>query len=470
VSVDRALIDIERACGDGSVLTDPDVLESYGRDTSEVAPQRPVAAVRASTAEHVSAVMRAASEHAVAVTPRGAGTGRVGAATPTPGGLVLVSDRMRSIERIDERDLVATTQPGVVLGDLHRRAEEQGVFFPPDPNSLDECTIGGNVATNAGGPRALKYGTMRNWVLGLQVVTGDGTILELGKQTPKGVTGYDLTALVVGSEGTLAVTTRATLKLLPAPEKVVTMLVFLPDHESVERAVGAAYARRIVPRCVEFLDSIALELVRPDAGIPIPENAQSMLLVELDGDEQTVDRQLEICGEAMLQAGAEDVLVAKNTAERQRLWGARKELSYTMRRQATNKLSEDVCVPRTRIAALLDRCARLSEQTGITMPTYGHAGDGNLHVNFLWDRPDERPQVEHAIRSVFEAVLEMGGTLSGEHGIGLLKVPYLHMEQPAELISLQEQIKGLFDPKGILNPDKCFPEGARRFHGAHGAC
>jgi glycolate oxidase len=343
--------------------------------------------------------------------------------------------------------------------------EAEGLFYPPDPNSLGTCTLGGNIATNAGGPRAHKYGTTRNWVLGVEAVTGAGSVLQLGKQTMKGVTGYDLTSLVVGSEGTLAVVTRAALKLMPRPETVATMMIFLPDHPSVSRAISSIYGTGIVPSCLEFLDRIALDIVRPQAGLPIPEGAQAMLLVEVDGDADSVTRHMERSGAAVTEAGALEVLVAQNRNERERLWSARRELSYSMRRQAAHKLSEDVVVPRSRIADLLDECARLGDTHGITIPTYGHAGDGNLHCNFLWDRPDQKPEVDRAIEGLFRAVVAMGGTLTGEHGLGLLKAPHLELEQSAPLIELQQQIKRVFDPNDILNPDKCFPEPYRRHHG-----
>ena len=293
-------------------------------------------------------------------------------------------------------------------------------------------------------------------------IAAGGEVLRLGHGTPKGVTGYDVTSLVVGSEGTLAIVTGAMLRLVPPPESVVTALVFLPDLDAVGRAIGAVLEKRIVPRCVELLDSIALEIVRPQAGLPIPEGAGAMLLVELDGPEAVIETQLEVAGNTMMEAGAMEVLVAQDGTERERLWGARRELSYSLRRQAKNKLAEDVVVPRTRISALLDHCRRLSEELEITMPTYGHAGDGNLHVNFLWNEPDERPRVDRAIRSLFEHVIELGGTLSGEHGIGLLKKPYLPLEHPPPLIALQKNLKSLFDPHHILNPTKIFP--------THGPC
>jgi glycolate oxidase len=467
VGLDQALSAIDRACGSGSVITDPDLLEAHSHDQSEVPWQAPAAVVRPRSAEQVASILRSASSHGVPVVPRGGGTGRVGGAVPVPGAIVLASDGMAGLVEIARDDLIAVVEPGMVLGDLHRAVEAEGLFYGPDTNSLDSCMLGGNIGTNAGGPRTLKYGPTRDWVLGLQAVTMDGTVLELGKRTSKGVTGYDLTSLLVGSEGTLAVVTRATVKLVPAPESVVTLLVFVPDVVAAGHVVGAAFSEGILPRCVELLDPFALDIVRPQAGVAVPEGAQAMLLVELDGPEPLLETQLERCGEAMMAAGAVEVLVAKDSTERDRLWAARRELSHSLRRTANHKLSEDVVVPRTRIPDLLSRCARLAERSGIRMPTYGHAGDGNLHVNFLWDDPAQRFAVDRAIHALFERVVELGGTLTGEHGIGVLKAPYLPLEQSAPLIALQERIKDQFDPQGLLNPGKIFPAHTRRhFHGA----
>ena len=464
MSLDAALLEIDRACREGAVIRDRDLLESFGGDESEVTPVTPDAAVRATSTREVAAVLAACSKHGVPVTPRAGGTGRVGGAVPLRGGIVLAFDRMDEILGIEDRDLKVTVQPGVVLGDLHRAVEERGLFYPPDPNSWESCRIGGNLACNAGGPRAFKYGVTRSWVLGLEAVTADGSVVKVGKPTAKGVTGYDLAGLIVGSEGTLAVVTEATLRLTPKPESVATMLVFLPDEAAMEGVITAALGRRIVPRCLEMLDSLALEIVRPQAGLDVPEGAKAMLLVELDGEADALPKQVEDCGMAMLEAGAVDVLVAKNEAERERLWAARRELSYAMRRQAEHKLSEDVVVPRTRLGELVQRCRALSDEHRVRMPSYGHAGDGNLHVNFLWNDPDERPRIEAAIEGLFRSVVAMGGTLSGEHGIGVLKAPYLPLEQSDALIALQKQIKEVFDPRGVLNPGKIFP--AQRPHRA----
>ena len=462
MSLDLALVEIDRACRSGAVIRDPDVLRSYSGDASEVPPVTPDAVVRATTTAEVSAVLKACSKHKVPVTPRAGGTGRVGGAVPLQGGIVLACEKMAAIKAIETDDLRAIVEPGVVLGDLHSAVEAQALFYPPDPNSWTSCQLGGNLGCNAGGPRAFKYGVTRSWVLGMEVVTAEGTVIRVGKPTAKGVTGYDLAGLVIGSEGTLGVVTEATLRLMPKPQAVATLLVFLSDESKMEAVVTAAIGRRLVPRCLEMMDRLALEIVRPQAGLAVPGDARALLLVELDGERDALDAQVEQCGMAMLDAGALDVLVAKNEAERERLWAARRELSHAMRRQANFKLSEDVVVPRTRLASLVQRCRELQERHRIRMPSYGHAGDGNLHVNFLWDDDDERIRVDAAIHDLFVAVIDMGGTLSGEHGIGVLKAPYLPLEQSEALIELQRRIKNVFDPRGILNPGKIFPPRTHR--------
>jgi glycolate oxidase len=426
----------------------------------------PEAVVRVHSARDVHEAMRVCAEHEVAVTPRAGGTGRTGGAVPLAGGVVLAFEQMNQIKGIEVRDMIAVVEPGVILADLHAAVEAQGLFYPPDPNSLASCAIGGNVAENAGGPRALRYGCTRDYVLGLNVVTADGTALNLGKRTVKGVTGYDLTSLMVGSEGTLSVTTEITLKLLPKPQAVATLLAPLPSLQHAAHAVTAVLGQGILPRCMELMDEITLEMVRPDAGLPISERARALLLIELDGDESALDAQLERAGNALEQVGAIDVLVARHSGDRERLWAARRELSRALRRRAKHKLAEDVVVPRSQIPSLIERCRALSERYGVVMPCYGHAGDGNIHVNFLWDDPSDEPKVHQAIEGLFKEVIALGGTLSGEHGIGVLKAPYLPLEQSPALIAVQERVKAVFDPKGLLNPGKIFPAHLQRFHGA----
>lgn len=461
---ERALLEVAAHLPSDAVRTDPDVCASHARDESEAVPAMPSAVLRARTTAEVSAVLGAAHRHGVPVTPRAGGTGRTGGATTViHGGWVLALDRFDRVLDVDPLDAVAVVEPGAITGVVHERLEREGLFLGPDPNSLGSCTIGGNVATNAGGPRAVKYGVTRDWVRGLEVVLADGTVLELGGRTHKMATGYDLKSLVVGSEGTLAVVTRATLRVIPRPDAVRTAVAFFDHEERIAPALRACSEARLSPRCLELLDSHTLEVLREDGTTPVPSNARALLLVELDGDELAVDRDLERLGGALDTAGAIDVLVAKHTSDRERLWSVRRDMSRALRRRAKHKLSEDVVVPRSRLSALLARCRVIGERHAIRMPAYGHAGDGNLHVNFLWDTPEERPRVDAAIEELFRAVIELGGTLSGEHGIGVLKAPYLPLEQPAPLIELQRRIKAQLDPRGILNPGKIFSQ-------THGAC
>ena len=465
-SVDSALIEIERAVGSGSVIRDPSMLESYAQDESEVEPCMPEAVVRASTTADVSAVMKAAYANEVPVIPRGGGTGRVGGAVPVPGSIVLAFEKMNAVEGINKQELTTRVQPGLITGELKRITEEEGLYYPPDPNSWDSCAIGGNIAANAGGPRAFKYGVTREYVMGMDVVLADGTVLKLGRETKKGVTGYDLTALMVGSEGTLGIVTEATLRLIPKPESTVTALACFSSLDEVAPVVSSLMAQGQLPACIELLDEEAIRIVRPEAGLTIPDETKAMLLIELDGEEAKLEGDLERTGNILFDLDALEVLVAQHSGERERLWASRRELSHSLKRQAANKLSEDVVVPRTKMAELLGHCAQLAEQHQLVVPTYGHAGDGNLHVNFLWDDPDEKVRVDAAIKSLVQRVIELRGTLSGEHGIGVLKAPYLSMEQSPALIALQQKIKDVFDPKHILNPGKIFPADAKRFHGA----
>jgi glycolate oxidase len=451
------MIEIERCLGPLQVSTDVDTRTLYARDESEAPARTPDAVVYASCAKDVVEVMRVANRRRVPVTPRGAGTGRVGGSVPVAGGIVLSLERMKRIKNIDGGDLVAVVEPGVVTGELHQQVEAQGLFYPPDPNSLATCQIGGNIAENAGGPRAFRYGVTRDYVLGLEVVTAEGTLLKLGKRTFKGVSGYDLTSLIVGSEGTLAIVTEATLKLIPKPEAVATLLAFLPDVRATQKAVSAIFASGLMPRCIELLDQEALAIARENAATPIDDGvAKAMLLIEVDGDAYALPKHVERCANVMLQAGALRVVTASDPQERERLWETRREMSRALRKTARFKLSEDVVVPLSRIADLIDTCQLIAREHGIRVVSHGHAGDGNLHVNLLWDRDEQHGAAERAVRRLFEAVIAMGGCLTGEHGIGVLKAPYLGLEQSEELIALQKRIKSLFDPYAILNPGKIF--------------
>jgi glycolate dehydrogenase FAD-linked subunit len=461
-TADRLRAALARALGDSKVVVGEDACGAYAGDESDQEPVLPDAVVLASSADDIATTLRIAGELEVPVTPRAAGSGKSGGAVPVSGGIALSTLGMNSIKEIDRHELVAVVEPGVVLGDLFAAVEAEGLFYPPDPNSFGYCALGGNIAENAGGPRAFKYGVTRDYVLGLDVITATGTRLVTGRRTKKGVTGYDVTALLVGSEGTLAITLAATLRLLQKPEKVVTLLVLCDGVDGSARIVAAIVAAGLVPRCLELIDEACLEAMRSE-GAAIDHRAGALLIVEVDGDEQACERAMERVGTCAMEAGAVDVLVAQDEAQRQRLWSVRRELSNLLRRSARFKISEDVVVPRSRLPELVSEVKRISEATGVRMLSYGHAGDGNLHVNLLWDDAAAAPRVSQALDALFRATLAMRGTLSGEHGIGTSKAEHLPLEQSAELIALQRDIKKLFDPKGILNPGKIFP---RRGHGA----
>jgi glycolate oxidase len=453
-SIDRAKIELERRLGPSKVLTGEDACGAYANDDSDVEGRRADVVVIAASAEDVAATLAIAEACEVPVTPRAGGTGRTGGAVPVAGGIVLATHAIARIKEIDRANLVAVVEPGVVTGVLHAEVEREGLFYAPDPNSLDSCMIGGNLGENAGGPRALKYGVTSDWVLGLEACLVGGRVLRTGKRTVKGVTGYDVTALLVGSEGTLAVFTEATLRLMPKPPGIATALALFVDVRAAAAAVGAIVAAGVIPRCLEMLDAATLAAVR-GAGVAVDERAQGMLLIEVDGE--SAESALLRVGEVVsASAGLVDIVVAQDGTQRDRLWAARRMLSKATRKLARHKLSEDVVVPRTKIVDLLERTDEIGEATRVRHLTYGHAGDGNLHVNFLWDHDEERPAVDRAIEMLMRATVKLGGTLTGEHGIGVSKAPFLAFEQSEELIGIQKQIKDVFDPKGLLNPGKIF--------------
>lgn len=459
--VDKAHILLDRKLGPSKVLHLPESCERFSRDESEAEGRVPDLVVLAETLDDIRDTLTVSVEARVPLTARGAGTGRTGGAVPVAGGIVLDTTRMNQIKEIDRGDLVAVVAPGVILKDLHAAAEREGLFYPPDPNSWETCMLGGNIAENAGGPRAFKYGVTRDYVLGLETTLMGGTTLRTGRRTVKGVAGYDMTALFVGSEGTLGVFSEITLKLIPKPETVFTLMGLFGAARDATVAVEAMIRRGVVPRCLELTDSGSLDAMRAQ-GVGIDASARAMLLIDLDGDMTTCERDMERVGEACDEAKAIEVLVAQDASQRDRLWAARRELSHAIRNMAKNKLAEDVVVPRSRITDLMDAVERSGQEYGVRTLAYGHAGDGNLHVNFLWDDDEDVPKVHKAIEAMMRHVIEMRGTISGEHGIGVLKIPFLPWEQSAELIAVQKGIKDQLDPLGLLNPGKIFAPGGHK--------
>jgi glycolate oxidase len=441
------------------VLADPEKLEAYGRDESDLGAFPPDAAVLVESAEEVRTIFAIASRHRVPVVPVAARSGKSGGVLAVRGGIAVSVERMNRILEISPEDLVARVEPGVVTGVLQAEVERHGLFYPPDPNSLDTCTIGGNVAENAGGPRALKYGVTREYVLGLTAVIPTGEVLKLGRRSIKGVAGYDLTALMVGSEGTLGIVTEVTLKLLPRPRHVATALVAFASVEAAARAVSRVLAAGVLPRCLELLDDVALAAAAKTSPFRFPPDAGAALLVEADGnDEEQVFAEIVRVAETVRGDASGEVIVAQNEAQRRDVWETRKYLSVNLKALHPLKLSEDVAVPRSRIPEMVARAKEIGRAHGLAVATYGHAGDGNLHCNVLFDRAEERPEVDLAVAAILRAAVDLGGTITGEHGVGLAKRDFLEYEQGREVVEVERRVKALFDPLGLLNPGKIFPE------------
>jgi glycolate oxidase len=452
-----------RELGAGKVLRrGDDRLVDYGKDESDLGSFPPECVVLAESAAEVATVLRLAQERKIPVTPRGAGSGLTGGALPVRGGVVLSTERMRRILEIDGDDLVAVVEPGVILGELQAAVEAQDMFYPPDPASLAMCSLGGNVASNAGGPRAFKYGVTREYVLGLEVVLMGGEVLRCGRRTSKGVTGYDVVGGFVGSEGTFGVTTEITLKLLPRPPAVATMLAVFATMADAGRAIADLLHRGFRPRTLEVMDKTSIDHVRKKASYAFPRDAGAIALVELDGPAEGLEAVLLGAGEICEARGATDVLIARDERDRRRLWESRRMCSPSLRDAHRHKIAEDICVPRGALVEMLARVDRIGERFDVPIATFGHAGDGNLHVNLLCDEDRTLPrvaqQLDGAVEALFADTLALRGTLSGEHGIGLTKKAYVHLEQSEALMEWQRKWKRLWDPDDLLNPGKIFPD------------
>jgi len=411
------------------------------------------------TAE-ISAILTLANAEGFFVVPRGSGSGMSGGAVPVQGGLILVMNRMNRILAIDRENLVATAEPGVITSVFHAAVEKEGLFYPPDPSSSDFSTLGGNLAECAGGPRAVKYGVTRDYVLGLEVVLPTGDRIKTGVQTTKGVVGYDLTRLLVGSEGTLGIITRVTLKLLPLPASVGTMTAIFPLPETAVETVTEIIRRGIIPRTLEFMDNASIRCVENYLKMGLPGEAGALLLIEADGNSEETAKTLDQIQSLCRAHGASAVYTAGTPEEAGALWKARKAISPALFQYAPHKINEDIVVPRSRIPQIIRRIEMLREKTGLFMASFGHAGDGNIHFNIMLDKSDpgalEKARI--AVAALFDYTLELGGTISGEHGIGITKAPYLSKEIGSGALFLMKRIKKAFDPNGILNPGKIFPE------------
>lgn len=436
------------------LLDSPQALLCYSYDATFHS-SRPEAVLLPQSAEAVSAIVQVAAAHGIPITPRGAGTGLSGGSLPR-GGIALSLTRMNRICEIDTRNQQAVVEPGVVTGQLQQRVEAIGLFYPPDPASARVCTIGGNIAENAGGPRCFKYGVTGDYVLGLEVVLADGRILQTGGRTVKNVTGYDLTRLMVGSEGTLGIVTRATLRLLPKPEAVQTMMAVFPSLEGAAETTAAIVAAGVTPATLEIMDQLTLRVVENYLKAGLPVEAEAVLLIEVDGFAEAVARQSAIVARLCREMGASEVRLAVTEADREQLWTARRSISTAITQVKPTRIGEDVTVPVSRIPEMIRQVHYLQRRYGLTMAIYGHAGDGNLHPNIVTDLrdADEMAKVEQVLEEIARFALGLGGTLSGEHGIGTLKAPYLEMAVGPVGLDVMRRVKQALDPGNILNPGK----------------
>ena len=414
--------------------------------------------VKPANAEEISKIVVLANEYSIPIIPRGAGSGFVGGALPLYGGIVLVLNRMSDILYIDEDNLTVEVGPGVVTQKLQQEVEKKGLFYPPDPASLKFSSIGGNVAVNSGGPRAIKYGVTKDYVLGLEAVLPTGEIIHTGVKTVKGVVGYDLTRLLIGCEGTLGIITKILLKLLPKPKTVRTISVIFPEVDDATRAVSEIIHSKIIPATLEFMDNSAIRCVEDYLQMGLPVEAGAMLLIEVDGDHDVVDKELNRIESLCKNYNSQQIIIAANDKEQEKLWAARRAVSPALGRLKPTKINEDIVVPRNKIPHIIKRIKGIADDFNLTIINFGHAGDGNIHVNVMTDKrnKDEYERAKRAVKEIFSAVLDLNGTLSGEHGVGLTKSPYIGMEIEPVVLQKMKEIKKIFDPNNIMNPGKIF--------------
>ena len=457
--LDKSIIEkLQQISGNDQVLTAKADLICYSYDATQKQ-YLPDVVVHPASVDEISQVMKLACEHKIPVFPRGAGTGFTGGSVPVSGGIVLGLTRLDKILEVDEENLVATIEPGVVTADFQKTVEKVGLFYPPDPASLKVSTMGGNVAECAGGPRCVKYGVTKDYIIGLEIVTPTGDIIKTGGSTMKGVVGYDLTKLICGSEGTLAVITKIVVKLLPKPEAKKTMLVLFDSIDGAAQAVSAIIRGKIIPTTLEFLDARTLDCVREATDLDVPDEARAVLLIEVDGDLEFLDGQVGKISAIVEPLGTVEIRVAETVAESEALWEIRRSISASLRRVNPNKYNEDICVPRSKVPDMIRKIDQIADKYQIPIVNFGHAGDGNIHVNIMVDSKvsGDDEKAEHAITEVFKGALALGGTMSGEHGVGIMKAPFLELELADTNIDYMKTIKRALDPHNILNPGKIFP-------------
>lgn len=445
------------------ILTDKADLYSYSYDAS-FGVHLPDIVVQPKSAEEVADIMKLANEYKIPVYPRGKATSLSGGPLPVHGGIVLDLSTWNEKLEVDPEDMVAVVSPGVITTDINDAALKYGFIFPPDPSSSNVATIGGILAENSGGPRGLKYGVTKDYVIGLEVVTPEGEIIRTGGRTVKNVTGYDLTKLIVGSEGTLGIITEATLRLFPKPQATETMMAVFDNIVDSGKAITKILSSGILPSKLEIMDQSTIQAVEAYEPLGLPVDAEAMLLIELDGHPAAIKEEITRVEAVCEDTGAREVQVAQTKEEAAELWRARKLVSPAIVREKPTKISEDATVPRSKIPEMFQRLKEIREKYKIDLVVFGHAGDGNLHPNIIADKRDkeEMRRVEQAVEEIFKAAIELGGTLSGEHGIGTLKAPFMEMELGAAGLDMMKRIKESWDPNNILNPGKIFPKPGQR--------
>ncbi len=448
--------------GEENVITDTERIEPYIHDEAAKTDAGPEIVVTVETAQQVSEIMKLAQKKKFPVTPRGAGQGLSGGSVPVCGGVVLSLEKMNKILEIDEENFFVTVEPGVITGNLHRAVEAKGLFYPPDPASLDSCSIGGNVAENAGGPRAVKYGVTHQYVCGLQAVLPSGDIINLGGKVVKDVTGYSLLQLLIGSEGTLAIITKILLRLIPLPKKRIDLLVPFNNFKTAAETVSAILKNRIVPTALEFMerDSVLAAEKLTEKEVPF-HDAAAHLLITLDGnDEEALLKEAEQLGEMCLERGALEVLVADDSQLRDKLWDARRKIIEALQNLSPvhQMDTQDISVPRSSLPIALERIKEVAASYDLQIISFGHSGDGNIHVNIIKTLPVEEwaEKAPKAAVDIYNIAAELGGKISGEHGIGLTRKAHLHINLDHKTIELMKMIKDDFDANGILNPGKIF--------------
>jgi glycolate oxidase len=457
----------EKLCsivGETYIQDDKVTLVSYSYDATPNFQALPDAVILPSNTQEISEIVKVCHQHKIPIVPRGSGTNLCAGTVPSEGGIVLLFSRMNKILEIDEENLTATVQPGLITQNLIETVEERGLFYPPDPSSMKISTIGGNINECSGGLRGLKYGVTKDYVLGLEAVLPNGNIVRTGGKLAKDVAGYDLTKLLVGSEGTLAVITEAIVKLIPKPETKKTMLVLFENMENAAQAVSSIIAAKIIPATLEFIDNGTLRAVEAFAKIGLPVDIEAVLLIEQDGSEEVVERDMHRMAEICQQEHAFSVQLAKTEEEGLRLTTARRSALTALSRLRPTTILEDATVPRSKIAEMVRKINRIAEKHQVQICTFGHAGDGNLHPTCVTDIRDqeEMHRVEQAFEEIFAAAVDMGGTITGEHGVGMMKSPYLAWKLGEEGVEAMRSIKQAFDPHNIMNPGKIFAKSTRK--------